>query len=65
MFDWSYELLSDRERTVLRRLALFAGTFALEAATEVASGLALLPADVVDTLADLVTAKALLQSLRQ
>ena len=31
--DWSYELLSERERVVLQRLAVFAGSFVLEAAT--------------------------------
>src|SRR5258705_5189001 len=37
--DWSCELLSERERVVLRRLAVFAGTFAPQAASAVtASG---------------------------
>jgi predicted ATPase/DNA-binding winged helix-turn-helix (wHTH) protein len=53
--DWSYELLSEQERIVLRRLAVFAGAFTIDAATDVASGLGLSPADVVDTLADLVS----------
>jgi predicted ATPase/DNA-binding winged helix-turn-helix (wHTH) protein len=35
--DWSYNLLPEREQTVLRRLALFAGPFVLDAAIEVAS----------------------------
>jgi predicted ATPase/DNA-binding winged helix-turn-helix (wHTH) protein len=35
--DWSYHLLSDRERVVLRRLSIFVGTFTLDAARTVAS----------------------------
>ncbi|MDQ0320268.1 putative ATPase/DNA-binding winged helix-turn-helix (wHTH) protein [Pararhizobium capsulatum DSM 1112] len=33
--DWSYELLSQLERTVLRRLAIFVGNFTLDAAGEI------------------------------
>ena len=33
--DWSYQLLSDLERVVLRRLAVFVGHFTIEAALEV------------------------------
>ncbi|WP_077002755.1 winged helix-turn-helix domain-containing protein [Variovorax sp. KK3] len=36
--DWSHELLQDGERTVLRRLSVFAGTFALASAEAVAGG---------------------------
>lgn len=33
--DWSYRLLSDTERAVLRRLAIFVGGFTMEAALEI------------------------------
>lgn len=35
--DWSYDLLTDSERAVLRRLAVFVGYFTFEAALQVAS----------------------------
>nr|WP_245716775.1 BTAD domain-containing putative transcriptional regulator [Nocardia mikamii] len=36
--DWSWELLTDAERTVLRRLAIFAGGASLEAAERICAG---------------------------
>jgi predicted ATPase len=36
--DWSYELLSELERVVLRRLAMFVGHFTIEAALAVVTG---------------------------
>jgi predicted ATPase len=37
LIDWSYDLLSEPERALLRRLSVFAGGFTLEAAESVAS----------------------------
>jgi predicted ATPase/DNA-binding winged helix-turn-helix (wHTH) protein len=47
--DWSYDLLSEPERMVMRRLAIFAGDFTMEAADAVA-----MDGDIVRCLAGLV-----------
>ncbi|MGI5128670.1 ATP-binding protein [Pseudonocardia sp. CA-107938] len=52
--DWSYELLDDQARQVLRRLAAFAGGFDLEAAEIVAAGGAVESGDVAPVLSELV-----------
>ncbi|MGZ6345857.1 MAG: ATP-binding protein, partial [Candidatus Limnocylindrales bacterium] len=51
---WSYELLSEQERAVLRRLAVFAGPFELEAAEAVCKGDTVAEDEVLDLLARLV-----------
>jgi predicted ATPase len=58
--DWSYNLLSETEQVVLRRLAVFVGSFSLQAALDVvAEGLG--PAELTETLTLLVD-KSLLTS---
>jgi predicted ATPase/class 3 adenylate cyclase len=54
LIDWSYELLTDDERTLFGRLSVFAGGFTLEAAEKVGSGGSIAEADVLDLLAGLV-----------
>jgi predicted ATPase len=52
--DWSYELLPESERIVLRRLAIFAGGFTLAATTAVTTGTEINSFEVVDCVASLV-----------
>lgn len=52
--DWSFHLLTERERTLLRRLAVFAGGCSLEAAEAVASGEGIEAHEVLDLLSQLV-----------
>jgi hypothetical protein len=52
--DWSYELLTKAEQTLLRRLSVFAGGGTLPAVEAVCAGGALAPADVVTALPRLV-----------
>jgi predicted ATPase/DNA-binding winged helix-turn-helix (wHTH) protein len=54
-FDWSHDLLTEPERVVLHRLAVFAGAFSLTAATTVAASAEIAATDVVDGTANLVT----------
>lgn len=57
--EWSYNLLTESERAVLRRLSAFVGNFSLEAAQFVASEPGMDDAEVVEAVANLV-AKSLL-----
>ena len=52
--EWSYQLLTDAERVVFRRMAVFAGTFTLDAAVAVGGSDPLEPHHVYDLLALLV-----------
>jgi predicted ATPase/DNA-binding winged helix-turn-helix (wHTH) protein len=52
--DWSYELLRDPERAVLRRLAVFRGSFSLEAASTVVASAEIAGSDGINHVPDLV-----------
>jgi predicted ATPase/predicted Ser/Thr protein kinase len=52
--DWSYELLGPEEQRLLRRLAVFAGSFSLEQAEAVADPFGRLEIDIVDGVGSLV-----------
>jgi len=57
--DWSYDLLSATERTILQRLSVFVGSFTLESVEALASGAGIGSQEAVETLSSLV-AKSLL-----
>jgi predicted ATPase/DNA-binding winged helix-turn-helix (wHTH) protein len=62
MLDWSYNLLPAAEAVVLRRLSVFAGDFALDAAVAVAGDRSAL---LVDHIANLVAKSLLVADLRE
>ena len=55
MLDWSYRLLSEREKVVLCRLSVFVGNFTLQTAGSVASETEADVAEVIDAVASLVS----------
>ena len=54
LIDWSHDLLTEQERALLRRLAVFAGGWSLEAADAVGAGGELAQAEVLELLTNLV-----------
>src|SRR5439155_6768172 len=52
--DWSYDLLSDEERAVFRRLSVFAGGCTLAAAESICSGDGISEVDLLDLLSRLI-----------
>jgi len=63
--DWSYDLLSESEKLLFERLAVFAGTFDLEAAEAVCSDERLEASSIFDLLARLVEKSLILVEDRQ
>src|ERR1700683_3795798 len=61
MLDWSYRLLSEREKVVLCRLSVFVGDFTLHAASSVASEAEADEADTIDAV-ESVGAKSLIST---
>jgi len=54
MLDWSYRILSETERAVLCRLAIFPGEFTLPAACSIAANSVIASSTIVENLASLV-----------
>jgi predicted ATPase len=54
--DWSYQLLPETERVVLRRLSVLTGSFTLEAASAIGAGEPVGTSEIADHIASLVSA---------
>jgi predicted ATPase/class 3 adenylate cyclase len=54
LIDWSYDLLTEKERILLRRLSVFASSWTLEAAEQVCPGKEIQPWEVLDLLTGLI-----------
>jgi len=55
-FEWSFQVLAESTRKVFRRLSVLAGEFSLDAAVKITSDDGLLPSEVVEQLAALISA---------
>jgi len=60
LFDWSYDLLDERDKLMLRRVAVFAGGFSLEAAVATCADRTMDDVDVLDILTSLAGKSLLL-----
>jgi non-specific serine/threonine protein kinase len=63
MIDWSYDLLSEQEKILFRRLAVFVGGWSLEAAEAVCSGDGIETKQVFDCLSQLAHKSMLMTEL--
>ena len=64
-FDWSYDLLGEHEQRALRRLAVFAGGFTLEAARRVVGEQTMTDAATLDLLGTLLARSLVLADVTQ
>jgi predicted ATPase/DNA-binding winged helix-turn-helix (wHTH) protein len=62
--DWSYALLTPAEQAILRRIAVFAGSFTLESARAIAAGDDIALAEVADHVARLVRKSLVTSDIR-
>jgi predicted ATPase len=53
--DWSYQLLLEPERVVLRRVAILVGRFSEQAARSIATSAEIAASEIIESLANLVT----------
>ena len=65
LIDWSYELLPDKERKVMRRLSVFAGGWSIAAAEKVCSGRGVEEGQVFELLAQLVDKSLVVSEMQQ
>jgi non-specific serine/threonine protein kinase len=65
LIDWSHDLLTESERSLLRRLSVFAGGWTLEAAEAVCAGDEIESAKSLDLLTQLVNKSLILVERRQ
>src|SRR5205823_12041285 len=65
LIDWSYDLLAEPERALLRRLSVFAGGWTLEAAEAVCLGEGVEEWEVLDLLTSLVEKSLVLYEERE
>jgi len=63
--DWSYDLLSDKEKLLFARLSVFSNDFSAESAEEICSDDQLDKAEVLDTLLNLVDKSMVVIKFRQ
>lgn len=65
LIDWSYDLLSSDEQTLLRRLSVFAGGFTLDAAEEICADETLHQNRILDLLSHLIAKSLVMVEVRE